>query len=477
MGKLYWIRTFGCQMNEHDSERIAGLLEVQGYRVAPRLEDADVVIFNTCAIRENADNRLYGNLGAIKHLKLERPDMQIVVGGCLAEKDRDLIVTKAPFVDVVFGTRNIEALPGLLGQAERQGVPVVEFAETLQVFPSALPSRRGSRTHAWVAIQFGCNNACTFCIVPTVRGRETSRRIGDILGEVTGLVADGVVEVSLLGQNVNSYGRDIYGTPRFADLLLALDGIPGLRRVRFTSPHPKDFREPVARAMAESSVVCEHLHLPLQSGSTRLLKEMKRSYSRERYLDKVRMARRIIPGLAMTTDIIVGFPGETEDDFAETLSLVDEVGYDAAFTFQYSPRPGTAAGAREDQIPKAVVQERFDRLLAATQRASLECNRRQIGEVVEVLVEGPSKKVPGRTSGRTRTNKLVHVPDPGATLREGTFVHARIVSAAPHHLEGELVSAVPPGSASPGSASPGSASPGSASLGDALADASAGTAP
>jgi tRNA-2-methylthio-N6-dimethylallyladenosine synthase len=426
-------------MNEHDSERIAGLLEAQGYRPVATPDEADVVLFNTCAIRENADNRLYGNLGRIKQLKVDRPELKIVVGGCLAEKDRDLVVRKAPWVDVVFGTRNIEALPGLLAEVERQGVPVVEFSETLQMFPSALPSRRGSKTHASVAIQFGCNNACTFCIVPSVRGVETSRRVGDVLGEVSSLVADGVVEVSLLGQNVNSYGRDVYGTPRFADLLLALDGIPGLARVRFTSPHPKDFREPVARAMAESSVVCEHLHLPVQSGSTRLLKEMKRSYSRERYLEKVAMAREIIPGLALTTDIIVGFPGETEEDFAQTLSLVDEVGYDAAFTFQYSPRPGTAAGVREDQIPKEVVQERFDRLLAVQERWSLERNRAAVGSLTEVLVEGPSKKAPGNVSGRTRTNKLVHVPDPAGTLTEGAFATVRITGAAPHHLEGEPV--------------------------------------
>jgi tRNA-2-methylthio-N6-dimethylallyladenosine synthase len=444
VGKSYWIRTFGCQMNEHDSERMAGLLEVQGYRPAASAADADVVIFNTCAIRENADNRLYGNLGAIKQLKRERPGLKVVVGGCLAEKDREAVVEKAPWVDVVFGTRNIEALPGLLAQAERQGVPVVEFSETLQVFPSALPARRGSTIHAWVAIQYGCNNSCTFCIVPSVRGREASRRLGDVLGEVADLTAGGVVEVCLLGQNVNSYGRDVYGTPRFADLLLALDGIPGLRRVRFTSPHPKDFREPVARAMAESSVVCEHLHLPLQSGSTRLLKEMKRSYSRERYLEKVTLARRTVPGLALTTDIIVGFPGETEEDFADTLSLVEEVGFDAAYTFQYSPRPGTVAGSRSDQIPKAVVQERFDRLVAAQERASLARNRASVGETVEVLVEGPSKKEAGKATGRTRTNKLVHVPNPEGELGEGAFVDVRITAAAPHHLEGELVEAAVP---------------------------------
>ncbi|HLF69561.1 MAG TPA: MiaB/RimO family radical SAM methylthiotransferase, partial [Actinomycetota bacterium] len=261
-GKTYFIRTFGCQMNEHDSERIEGLLQVQGFEKALAPDGVDLVILNTCAIRENADKKLYGTLGQLKARKDEHPEMKIIVGGCLAEMDREGIVARAPWVDVVFGTRNIEALPGLLRRVEEQGIPVVEFAETLSTFPSALPALRGSTTHAWIAIQFGCNNSCTFCIVPSVRGVETSRRIGDILGEVSQVCADGVVEVSLLGQNVNSYGRDIYGTPRFADLLLALDDVDGLRRVRFTSPHPKDFREPVARAMAESSVVCEHLHLP-----------------------------------------------------------------------------------------------------------------------------------------------------------------------------------------------------------------------
>ena len=436
MAKTYFIRTFGCQMNEHDSERMAGLLEVQGYRPAPTPEEAEVVIFNTCAIRENADNKLYGNLGRFKQAKAERPGMKLVVGGCLAEKDRDAIVRNAPWVDVVFGTRNIEALPGLLRQAEAQGIPVVELSETLNVFPSALPARRGSKFHAWVAIQFGCNNSCTFCIVPTTRGVEVSRRLGDVLAEVRDLAESGVVEVSLLGQNVNSYGRDIYGTPRFADLLLSLDGIPGLRRVRYTSPHPKDFREPVARAMAESSVVCEHLHLPVQSGSTRVLKDMKRSYNRGRYLEKVAMARSIIPGLALTTDIIVGFPGETDDDFEETLSLAEEVRFDAAYTFQYSPRPGTEAGVREDQVPKAVVQERFDRLVAAQERISYEHNQAVVGSVVEVLVEGPSKKDPTRITGRTRTNKLVHL---AGTAEPGEFLDVLVKGAAPHHLEGEVL--------------------------------------
>ncbi|HEX2179807.1 MAG TPA: tRNA (N6-isopentenyl adenosine(37)-C2)-methylthiotransferase MiaB [Actinomycetota bacterium] len=467
--KTYWIRTFGCQMNEHDSERLAGLLEVQGYRKVDSPELADVAVFNTCAIRENADNRLYGNLGHIKAVKDVNPALKVVVGGCLAEKDRDKIVRRAPWVDVVMGTRNIEALPSLLQRVEEQGIPVVEFSETLNVFPSALPARRNHRYHAWVAIQYGCNNACTFCIVPSVRGHEDSRRIGDILGEVRELCADGVTEVTLLGQNVNSYGRDVYGTPRFADLLLALDGIPGLRRVRYTSPHPKDFREPVARAMAESKVVCEHLHLPLQSGSTRVLKAMKRSYSREKYLEKVAMARRIVPGLALTTDIIVGFPGETEEDFAQTLSLVEEVRFDGAFTFKYSPRPGTVAATMEDQVPSEVVAERFDRLAQAQQRISWERNQEHLGEILEVMVEGPSKKDPSKLTGRTRTNKLVHFADrelvgagaaqPSAGLGrlnaaigvssalasapavpgQGEFRMLEITGASPSHMEGRLV--------------------------------------
>lgn len=432
----YFIKTFGCQMNEHDSERMAGLLEVQGYHQAASIDAAEVVIFNTCAIRENADNRLYGNLGHLKPRKDANPDLKVVVGGCLAEKDREAITQKAPWVDVVFGTRNIEALPRLLRQVEEQGIPVVEFAETLQTFPSALPARRESKFHAWAAIQYGCNNSCTFCIVPSVRGVEVSRPLEDVIGEVTRMVGEGIIEVTLLGQNVNSYGRDIYGTPKFAELLMALEHVEGLRRVRFTSPHPKDLREPVARAMAESSVVCEHLHLPVQSGSNRILKLMKRSYTREKYLEKVRMARATVPGLALTTDIIVGFPGETDADFEETLLLVEEVGYDSAYTFQYSARTGTAAAVMEDQIPPQVVRERFDRLAALQEHISLERCRREVGKRLEVLVEGASKKDRSRVTGRTRTNKLVHFSDDAGT---GEFRQVEITGAAPHHLEGKVL--------------------------------------
>ena len=433
MSKTYFIRTFGCQMNEHDSERIEGLLEVQGYRKSASPDSADVVIFNTCAIRENADNRLYGNLGRLKEAKRQRPDLKIVVGGCLAEKDRDTIVEKAPWVDVVFGTRNIEALPRLLQAVEDKGIPVVEFSESLQVFPSALPVRRGSRFAGWVAIQYGCNNACTFCIVPLVRGVEVSRPLEEIIHEVEEMVSTGIIEVTLLGQNVNSYGRDIYRTPRFAELLLRLGEIEGLSRVRFTSPHPKDLREPVVRAMAESPVVCEHLHLPVQSGSDRVLRRMKRSYTRARYLEKIDMARSLIPGLAISTDIIVGFPGETEEDFEETLSLVERVRFDSAFTFQYSPRAGTAAATMEDQVPKQVVQERFERLTALQEENSSRSNQAEVGRVLEVLTEGPSRKDASKATGRTRRNKLVHFP---SVVPEGVLMDVEVTSASPHHLEG-----------------------------------------
>ncbi len=430
----YYIRTFGCQMNEHDSERMAGMLEASGYRAVDSPEDASVVVFNTCCVRENADERLYGNLGHMKRLKQQRPDLRIVVGGCLAQKDKRLIQQRAPHVDVVLGTHNLASLPRLLAEAEHG--PAFEIVEQTEVFPSALPSRRACPWHAWVSISIGCNNSCTFCIVPAVRGREQSRRMGDILDEVRALVDDGVIEVTLLGQNVNSYGRDLGGHPLFAELLWALDEVPGLARVRFTSPHPKDFRAEVVEAMAGAGVVCEHIHLPLQSGSDSCLRRMKRAYTRRRYLDKVAMVRDAIPGVAITTDIIVGFPGETDEEFADTMSLVAEVGYDAAYTFRYSPRPGTAAAAMDDQVPPEVTQERFDALVALQEEISLQRNRALVGTVQEVLVEGPSRKDPARLTGRTRTNKLVHFSDNAA---EGSLVPVRITGAHPHHLDGEAV--------------------------------------
>jgi tRNA-2-methylthio-N6-dimethylallyladenosine synthase len=431
----YFIRTFGCQMNEHDSERMAGMLEADGYRKVDAPEEASVVVFNTCCIRENADTRLYGNLGHMKSLKDRTPGMRIVVGGCLAQKDRQLIQQKAPYVDVVLGTHNLASLPRLLEESVSE--PSFEILEQTEVFPSALPARRTSPWHAWVSISIGCNNSCTFCIVPAVRGREVSRRVGEIVQEVQGLVCDGVVEVTLLGQNVNSYGRDLDGRPMFAALLRALNEVEGLERVRFTSPHPKDFRRDTVEAMAECSVVCEHIHLPVQAGSDRVLKRMKRAYTRRSYLEKLEMVRDAIPGVAVTTDIIVGFPAETEEEFGDTLSLVEEARYDSAFTFQYSPRPMTQAASFEGHLPKEVVQERYDRLTELQERIGLERNEEMVGTAQEVLVEGNSKKDPTRLTGRTRNNKLVHFSSDGAA--EGSFRTVAITGAHSHFLEGDVV--------------------------------------
>lgn len=433
--KTYFVTTYGCQMNEHDSERLAGMLEAEGYAKAATPEEAEVVVFNTCCIREKADQRLYGNLGHLKPVKDANPNMKIVVGGCLAQKDKATIQTRAPYVDVVLGTHNLGSLPRLLKEADDG--PAFEILEQTETFPSALPSRRSSPWHGWVSISIGCNNSCTFCIVPAVRGREASRRLGEIVSEVEELVADGVVEVTLLGQNVNSYGRDLDGTPLFAQLLRELDRVEGLERIRFTSPHPKDFRDDTIAAMAESRTVCEHIHLPLQSGSDAVLKRMKRAYTRSRYLDKVNKVREAIPNVAITTDIIVGFPGETDEEFDETLSLVEEVGYDGAFTFQYSPRPMTEAADFAEQIPKEVVQERFDRLVSVQERSSMARNLEAVGRVEAVLVEGSSKKDASRITGRTRTNKLVHFVDD--TAAAGSFRTVEITSASPHHLDGVLV--------------------------------------
>jgi len=430
--KTFFLETHGCQMNEHDSERMAGLMEVAGYRRVATPDEADVAILNTCAIRENADNKLYGHLGALKAVK-RRTGLKIAVGGCQAEKDREGVIARAPWVDVVFGTRNIDALPRLVRAVDGAGVPLVEFAEQFEVHPSALPARRESSFHAWVAIQYGCNNACTFCIVPSVRGREVSRPLGEILGEVRHLVDDGVSEISLLGQNVNSYGRDLTGRPIFSELLRAVNDVPGVRRIRYTSPHPKDFKQDTAHAMAECHAVCEHLHFPVQSGSDTVLRRMKRAYSRAAYLDKVAMARETIPGLALTTDVIVGFPGETDDEFDETMSLIEAVRYDAAYMFQYSKRPGTEAATMPEQLAKPVVQQRFDRLLATQTQISLEHNRALIGETVEVTIERTaSKRDTDRATGRTRTNKLVHVAS--GDVQAGGLMHPKITEATAHYL-------------------------------------------
>jgi tRNA-2-methylthio-N6-dimethylallyladenosine synthase len=434
-------------MNEHDSERIAGLLQAGGMKPTEQAADAKVVVFNTCAIRENADNRLYGNLGHLRPLKQRNPQLRIVVAGCLAQKDQGRIQERAPWVDVVVGTHALPGLLDLLDRAERDG-PQMDVREYTETFPSALPAARDDGARAWVSIAPGCDNACTFCIVPLVRGPQLSRSIGDILAEVQGLAQRGVVEITLLGQNVNTFGRDLTvpgssRRPLFAQLLREVDAVEGIRRVRFTSPHPHDFTPDVIEAMAECSSVCEHIHFPLQSGSDRILRSMNRSYRAERYLGWLDRIRARIPDIAVSTDIIVGFPGESEQDFAATLDVVGSARFDSAYTFQYSPRPGTRAASFADQIPKQVVQERFDRLVALQESTSLERAREQLGRVEEVLIEGRSKRGDA-TQGRTRANRIVHVEQP---LEPGAFASVLITDAAAHYLAGELVAAAEPAAA------------------------------
>ncbi|MBB5959960.1 tRNA-2-methylthio-N6-dimethylallyladenosine synthase [Saccharothrix tamanrassetensis] len=435
--RTYQIRTFGCQMNVHDSERLAGMLEDAGYAPADGGTPPDVVVFNTCAVRENADNKLYGTLGHLAPAKTANPDMQIAVGGCLAQKDQGEIVKRAPWVDVVFGTHNIGSLPVLLERARHNREAQVEILDSLETFPSTLPARRDSAYSGWVSVSVGCNNTCTFCIVPSLRGKEKDRRPGEVLAEVRALVDEGVLEVTLLGQNVNSYGVEFGDRYAFGKLLRAAGGIEGLERVRFTSPHPKDFTDDVIAAMAETPNVCHQLHMPLQSGSDRVLKEMRRSYRSAKYLsilDKVRLA---MPDAAITTDIIVGFPGETEEDFQATLDVVRESRFAGAFTFQYSKRPGTPAAELPDQLPKEVVQERYDRLVALQNEMSWEQNKLQVGRAVEVLVahgEGRKDAETHRLSGRARDGRLVHFAPGDAAIRPGDVVETVITYAAPHNL-------------------------------------------
>jgi tRNA-2-methylthio-N6-dimethylallyladenosine synthase len=440
--RTYEVRTYGCQMNVHDSERLSGLLENAGYRPATEDQQADVVVFNTCAVRENADNKLYGNLGHLAPVKAKHPGMQIAVGGCLAQKDKDQITSKAPWVDVVFGTHNIGSLPALLERARVQQEAQVEILESLEVFPSTLPTKRESAYAAWVSISVGCNNTCTFCIVPSLRGKEKDRRPGDILAEIRALVAEGVCEVTLLGQNVNTYGVEFGDRYAFGKLLRACGEIEGLERVRFTSPHPAAFTDDVITAMAETPNVMPQLHMPLQSGSSRLLKAMRRSYRQEKYLGILERVREAMPEAAITTDIIVGFPGETEEDFLETLKVVEQARFAQAFTFQYSKRPGTPAAVLEDQVPREVVQERYERLVALQNDIAWAENRRLEGTTVELLVaegEGRKDEQTQRLSGRARDNRLVHfspVDQDGAPLvvRPGDMVEVTVTYGAPHHL-------------------------------------------
>ena len=490
-------------MNEHDSERIAGLLEADDLVVAPTMADADVIVLNTCCIRENADNKLYGQLGHLKRLKDERPDVQIAVAGCLAQKDQDLVRERAPHVDVVFGTHNVARAADLLATARVSG-PVTEILAESDEFPSALPVRRDAQHAAWVTIQIGCDNSCAFCIVPSVRGREISRPFGELIDEVRRLAADGVTEVTLLGQNVNSYGRDLTlalrstaGThakpsdatapgvsdsagpdgvvvpqetgppsaetadpqwqagsqwadgrrtarPLFGDLLRAVGSVDGIERVRFTSPHPKDLRADVIAAMAETSAVCEHLHLPLQSGSDDVLAAMHRGYTARRYVERLAAARAAVDDLAVSTDIIVGFPGESERDFVDTLELAAEARFDSAFTFVFSPRPGTEAADLADRfVAPEVAADRMKRLRAVIERSARLGNEARVGRVEEVLLEGPSKRDPGTLTGRTRQNRLVHfaAPEP---LRTGAYARVQVTDAATFHLTGELLEVTAP---------------------------------
>jgi tRNA-2-methylthio-N6-dimethylallyladenosine synthase len=448
--RTFHIQTFGCQMNDHDSERLAGLLTADGLVSTPDLESADVVVFNTCCIRENADNKFYGHLGNLKTLRESRPDMQIAVGGCLAQMDRERVRERAGHVDVVFGTHNLANAPSLLRQAARTG-PIVEILD--EPVPDGGPTGSGQQAAAvgavrdlpyaaWVTIQMGCNNSCAFCIVPSVRGGEVSRTLDDVVAEVRALAERGVSEVTLLGQNVNSYGRDITRrAPLFAELLRAVSSVDGIRRVRFTSPHPKDLRPDTIAAMAETPEVCDHLHLPLQSGSDAVLAAMRRGYTAERYLARLAAARHAIPDLAVSTDLIVGFPGETEDDFERTLEVAAEANYDSAYTFVFSPRPGTRAAGMDDRfVPTETTVDRMERLRAVVERSALLLHRARIGRVEEVLVEGPSKRDPSVTTGRTGQNKLVHFqPADGTRIPAGSLARVAVTGAARHHLSGDLV--------------------------------------
>ena len=455
MARSFIVRTFGCQMNDHDSERIAGLLEADGLTPVVEQADADIVVLNTCCIRENADNKLYGSLGWLRSWKDEREGRQIVVSGCLAQKDRDIVARKAPWVDVVMGTHNVHRAAELVQHATRHGQITEIFDQAViddhALFPSALPARRETSYNAWVTIQIGCDNNCAFCIVPSVRGVEISRPFDEVVDEVATLAANGVTEVTLLGQNVNSYGRDLQLAarhagdddarlrPLFTELLIALGDVDGIRRIRFTSPHPKDMRPETFVAMATTPAVCEHLHYPLQSGSDRVLAAMHRGYTAERYLSRLAHAREVVPDLAISTDIIVGFPGESETDFQATLAVAAEAEYDYAYCFIFSPRDGTDAALMTSKfIAPEVIADRFDRLRLVVERSALLKHNARIGRIEEVLIEGPSKRDPSVMSGRTRQNKLVHFAS-GDALMAGSYGLVEITGAAPHYLSGRFV--------------------------------------
>ena len=444
--RTYDVRTFGCQMNVHDSERLSGSLEAAGY-VSANGEQADVVVINTCAVRENADNKLYGTLGHLASTKRAHDGMQIAVGGCLAQKDKNVILEKAPYVDVVFGTHNMGALPALLERARHNDEAQLEILESLDVFPSTLPTKRESTYSGWVSISVGCNNTCTFCIVPALRGKEKDRRPGDILAEIQLLVDDGAIEVTLLGQNVNSYGVEFGDRQAFSKLLRAAGRIEGLERIRFTSPHPAAFTDDVIDAMAETPSVMPQLHMPLQSGSDRILKSMRRSYRSKKFLGILERVRARIPNAAISTDIIVGFPGETEEDFEETLRVVEQARFATAFTFQYSIREGTPAATMDDQVPKAVVQQRYERLVALQNRLAWQQNLELVGREVRVLVgaEGSKDADTHRLSGRAEDGRLVHfdLPPQSDVPRPGDVVTVRISEAKPYYLIADSADGAP----------------------------------
>jgi tRNA-2-methylthio-N6-dimethylallyladenosine synthase len=438
MSRTYAVETYGCQMNVHDSERIAGLLDEAGYLPVVPGEQADIVVFNTCAVRENADNKLYGNLSFLAPIKKLNPNMQIAVGGCLAQKDQSTILKKAPYVDVVFGTHNVGSLPVLLERARIEEESQIEIKEALEHFPSTLPARRFSAFTSWVSVSVGCNNTCTFCIVPTLRGIEKDRPEADILKEIRALVDQGVIEITLLGQNVNAYGVDFGDRGAFASLLKKCGEIPGLERVRFMSPHPRDFTDDVIEVMASTPNVMPHLHMPLQSGSDRILQEMRRSYRSSRYLGILDRVRTAMPHAKITTDIIVGFPGETEEDFQATLDLTTQAQFSAAYTYKYSIRPGTPAGAMPNQVPEEIVGERYTRLHQHQQEISLGVNQRSIGEKHRALVsevEGRRDQQQARLTGKTEDFRLVHF-DATSQARPGDFVDLEITEASAHYLIG-----------------------------------------
>jgi tRNA-2-methylthio-N6-dimethylallyladenosine synthase len=431
MSRTYHLTTFGCQMNEHDSERMAGMLDALGYTRVDAREQADVILFNTCSIRESADNRFIGHLGEAKRLKKENPERVVGVGGCWSQSLKDEVFERFPFVDVAFGPGQIPKLAEfLLSDSLTAQVGYFDFESV----SGHLPMRRERRFQAWMQISQGCNCVCAYCIVPSTRGREVSRPADELVAEAEGLAADGVREITLLGQNVNSYGRDLDRKVSFAELLALFDAVDGIERIRYTSPHPKDMREDVIRAHAELPSVCEHIHLPLQSGSSRILKRMRRTYNQQRYLDRVALIREHVPDCSITTDIIVGFPGETEEDFQQTLDVVEQVRYDSAFTFIFSPRRGTEAAEFGEQVPHAVKRERMERLVEAVQRIALERAQRFVGRELDVLVEGPSRTDPDRLRGRTRHNKTVNFT---GVAQPGDFARVEITAATSTTLAGE----------------------------------------